>query len=324
VPSSGRSRPVPGGAIAVVAAAALWGTTGSAAHFAPAGATPVAIGAARIAAGGGMLLLVGLLSKGAGSDRHGQAPRRGAELLGLLAAGGRRRLAVAAGALAVAGYQLCFFAAVRLTGIAIGTLVAIGSGPVWAGLIGVLTGAAGLDRRWLLATVAAIGGCAVLLAGGRSAGVQLDGVVLGLAAGCCYACYALTAGWLITTGTGHRAVMAALFGGGAVGLLPVLLTSADGWLLTGRGLAVLAELSVLATVAAYLLYGHGLRTVPAASAVTFGLAEPVVATGLAVIIAGERLHGAAVAGLALIGCALAVLAAPRRTASRLRDNHHHG
>ena len=45
-----------GGAVAVLAAAAAFGSTGTAAHFAPAGASSASIGAARIAVGGVLLL----------------------------------------------------------------------------------------------------------------------------------------------------------------------------------------------------------------------------------------------------------------------------
>ena len=45
-----------GGRLLVLAAAVLWGTTGTALAFAPPGAVPVAVGAVRIAVGGLALL----------------------------------------------------------------------------------------------------------------------------------------------------------------------------------------------------------------------------------------------------------------------------
>ena len=217
----------------------------------------------------------------------------------------------------MAGYQICFFSAVRQTGVAIGTVVAIGSGPVFAGLISALTGSARLSLRWLIATAGAIAGCVVLLTGGRAAGVQLAGAGLALAAGLCYACYAVAAAGLIAGGAAGRSVMAIMFGGGALVLLPVLLTGPVGWLLTLRGAVVVFELSVLATAVAYLLYGYGLRTVQVPVAVTLGLAEPVVAALLAVAVLDERLTGTAIAGLLLVGLALALLVVP--VPGRLRN-----
>jgi DME family drug/metabolite transporter len=135
-------------------------------------------------------------------------------------------------------------------------------------------------------------------------------VGLAVTAGLCYAVYVVSAARLISAGIGERAVMGALFGGAAVLLAPVLLAGAPGWLLTARGLAVAGYLGVVTTAVAYLLYGRGLRSVPAPVAVTLGLAEPVVATLLALIVLGERLTPAAAAGAVLVGLALAVLVVP--------------
>jgi DME family drug/metabolite transporter len=249
---------------------------------------------------GGSLLLA--LAVGARGPRG--------ELRALCTVRGTRRAGLVLAAVSVGGYQLAFCSAVRLTGVAIGTVVAIGSAPVLTGLISRLTGGPPLSRRWMAATVGAVTGCAVLVTSGSAAGVNLPGVGLAVTAGLCYAVYVVSAARLISAGIGERAVMGALFGGAAVLLAPVLLAGAPGWLLTARGLAVAGYLGVVTTAVAYLLYGRGLRSVPAPVAVTLGLAEPVVATLLALIVLGERLTPAAAAGAVLVGLALAVLVVP--------------
>jgi DME family drug/metabolite transporter len=132
-----------------------------------------------------------------------------------------------------------------------------------------------------------------------------------LLAGLCYAIYAVTASRLIAAGSPETAVMGLLFGGAAVLLAPVLALSSPGWVGSGRGLAVTGYLGIVTTVAAYLVYGRGLRTVPAPVAVTLGLAEPVVAAVLGLVVLGERLTGAAIIGLVLVGLALATLVSGR-------------
>jgi len=107
-------------------------------------------------------------------------------------------------------------------------------------------------------------------------------------------------------------VMGLLFGGAAVLLAPVLAASSPGWVLSGRGLAVVGYLGVVTTAAAYLLYGRGLRAMSAPVAVTLGLAEPVVAAILGLVVVGERLTPAGIIGLVLVGLALATLVAPPR------------
>jgi DME family drug/metabolite transporter len=288
------------GSAAILAAAALWGSTGTVAHFAPAGASPSSVGAARIVTGG-VLLVLTVLRRDARQRRVGR-PGTGLRI---------RWAKLGIGAVGIAGYQVCFFSGVSRAGVAIGTMVTIGSAPVFAGLISQLTGVAGLSMRWGIATTGAIAGCAVLLAGGRTAGVSPTGAGLALLAGLCYAGYAVAAGSLIGAGSSERSVMAIMFGGAAVLLAPILAVGASGWLLTWRGVVVVAELGVLATAVAYLLYGYGLRSVQVPTAVTLGLAEPVVASLLAVVVLDERLTGIAVGGLALVAASLAVLSVPR-------------
>ena len=109
----------PRASLYVVAAATLWGTTGTAQALGPDGASSVAVGATRNVVGAVVLVAVAAL--------RGRL-REGARELE------RRPLVLAA--LATAAYQLCFFGGVRLAGVAIGTVVGVGSGPVWGGLVG--------------------------------------------------------------------------------------------------------------------------------------------------------------------------------------------
>lgn len=257
------------------------------------------MGAARIVVGGAVLLLYAALT-GGWSRESG--------LRALILPG--RRAWAGISAVSMASYQVTFFSAVATTGVAVGTVVTIGSAPVLAGLVSRLTGGTALSRRWMLTTAMAIAGAAVLITGGRAAGVHPAGVALGLLAGLSYAVYAVGAARLITGGLPERVVMGGLFGCAGLLLLPVLLAGPLGWLLTVRGAAVSLHLGLVTTAVAYLLYARGLRTTAVPVAVTLGLAEPAVATLLAVVVLGEHLTGTAVAGLIMIGLALAVLAAP--------------
>src|SRR6202007_648514 len=104
------SRPL-GGPQFILLAASLWGTTATARTFAPAGAGPVAVGAARVI-GGGLLLVRWALRGGALRELAGRAIRT----RGLLAVG----------ALAAAAYQTAFFAATARVGVAVGAVITIG------------------------------------------------------------------------------------------------------------------------------------------------------------------------------------------------------
>ena len=282
------------GAWLVLAAGALWGTTGTAQALAPPGATPAAVGAVRLALGGAGLLAVALLR---GELRQAaRLPRR----------------AVVVAAVTVAAYQVCFFNGVSLTGVALGTVVGIGSSPVWAGLLAWLTGAGRPSRRWVFATGLAVAGVILLIAGGRRLQVNLPGVILALAAGASYAIYASASKRLLESAS-PDAVMAVVFGLAALLLSPILLQSDLGWVGTPRGAAVALHLGLLATTLAYLLFARGLRSLPAPTAVTLSLAEPLTAAGLGLLILQERLSMAALLGGGLLLAALMSLSLQPRS-----------
>ena len=112
-----------GAVLSAVASGALFGTARTAAAFAPATASPLGIGWVRIAGGALVLTVVtGLLGRRLGEIRS--AVRR--PLLWVAAAG-------------AAGYQVCFFAATRNASVALATLVAVGSAPLFSGFLGRLT-----------------------------------------------------------------------------------------------------------------------------------------------------------------------------------------
>jgi DME family drug/metabolite transporter len=286
------------GPLVVVAAAVLWGTAGTAG--AVAAADPVPLAAARLVLGGAVLAITAALAR-ARSARPQASMRWG--------------LVLAAGA--VAGYQLCFFAAVQRTGVAIGTVVAIGSGPIFTGLLSWLIGREPPSRRWVVATAAAIAGCAVLVWGGMAGGVMGGadpwGIALALLGGLLYAFYAVVAARAIGRGTEPAVAMGVMFGGAAVIMLPVLLVSGAGWLAHPRGLLVTLYLGCATTALAYLLYGRGLRTTPVATAATLALAEPAVAALLGLVVLDEHLSPLSWGGLALLGLSLVVVAVPGRT-----------
>ena len=281
------------GALDIVLAASLWGTTGTVRSLAHAG--PVAVGAARLIIGGAILFALAVRSGG---------------LRPLLRGG--HRVWLAAGVAAVVVYQLAFFSAVARTGVATGTVVTIGSGPVFAGLLSWLARMGVPSRRWLLSTAGAVAGCTALTAGGRSAGVDPLGIALALLSGFGYASYATAASRLITRGEDSRAVIGVLFGGAGLLLVPVLALAGPGWLLTARGLTSAVYLGAVTTGLGYVLYGRGLRTTPVAVATTLTLAEPAVAAVLGLWVLGEHLAPVALGGLALLAVSLLLLALPSR------------
>ena len=265
----------------MLAAAVLWGTTGTAQAFAPTNVQPVVVGAVRLAIGGLALLLFAAW----------QGQLAGVRQL--------QRWPTLLGAVSIAAYQLCFFAGVSLTGVAVGTIVAIGSAPILAGLLGWLIEKERPQNRWLIATMSAVLGCTLLIASGGTLDIHVGGVFLALGAGTAYAVYAHSSKTLLADQSPDL-VTAVLFFSGALLLLPILFIGDLSWLQVGNGLVVALHLGLMATALAYILFTRGLQIVPVASAVTLSLAEPLTASLLGVFLLGERLNTSGILGISLI------------------------
>ncbi|WP_445156184.1 DMT family transporter [Arthrobacter sp. Hor0625] len=280
---------------AITLTSILWGTTGTAATFAP-GAGPLAIGSAALAVGGILQALIALPA--------------------LRAAAGQLRARlplVAIGAAAVAIYPLAFYSSMHLAGVALGTVVSLASAPLASGVLERVTRRAPLSRWWLMAAGLGVTGSVLLClakmsgdpAGGGSA---LAGLGLGLVAGATYASYSWCARRLINDGVGRAASMGAVFGAGGLLLVPVLLLTGAPLLSSSRAFTVAAYMALVPMFAGYVLFGYGLARVPASTATTITLTEPAVAAVLAVAVVGERLSAAGWTGLGIIALALLVLA----------------
>jgi DME family drug/metabolite transporter len=220
----------------------------------------------------------------------------------------RRPALVAAAGVAV--YQLAFFAAVKDTGVAVGTIVALGSAPTLAGAFEWVLERRAPSRAWALATALALAGVTMLAGGGAS--VSAPGVLLAIIAGASYAAYTLSAKRMLQDGHAPETVMAVAFGLGALLLAPVLAGTGAGWLTHADGLGLAVFLGVVPTALAYLLFARGLKRLTAAETATLTLAEPLTAALLGVIVLSERLSAPAAAGAALVLAGLLVLAAPER------------
>ncbi|MFG6443940.1 DMT family transporter [Microbacterium sp. P07] len=286
--------------IAVVAAAVLFGTTGTAQALGPADTTPLAVGAIRLAIGGTALAVVGL-SLGARSRRRASAPPRPAlGALGLMTVTG----------VCLALYQPLFFLGTERNGVAVGTVVALGSAPVIAGLI-----EWGLTRRrpsavWIAATALALIGVVVLTVGADGGGTGADplGFAGSIGAGASFAIFAnaqrrlMDGGWDPFTVAGAMGAIAALV---AFVALPFVDLA---WLSSPGGLAVALWLGLATITVAYTLFTWGLGRLTASVAATLTLAEPLTAGILGVTVLGERLSASAIGGLVVLGAGLLLLA----------------
>ena len=281
------------GVALVLAAAVLWGTTGTAQSFAPPQLSSYWVGALRLVASSLFFVawLVLTERRALGQAALALLPWRG----------------VVAAAVCMSAYNLAFFAGVRASGVAVGTAIAIGSGPVWAGVLQALVSRRPPSLAWWLGTVLAVGGGALMIsASGAVQALTPLGVALCLAAGLSYAIYALVNKTLVADASA-AAVTGAVFTLAALLSLPVALALAGLPVVRAADLAIVAWLGVMSTGVAYLLFSHALRHISGATAVALALAEPVTAFVLALVVVGERPGASAFLGLLCVLAGLAVV-----------------
>ena len=272
----------------ILLAACLWGTNGTAQALAPQGAQPIIIGTLRIALGGLTLLVIAAL-------RGGLRDRKRWPFWPTLL-----------GALSMAAYQMFFFAGVARTGVAVGTIVGIGSTPILAGPIGFLIRGERPSRRWALATALGVIGCVLLITAGEKIHLDLLGIFMAICAGGSYAIFTTVSKGLLEVHT-PESVMAVTFCLGACFVLPLLFTADLHWLTQPSGYLVILHLGVITAGLAYTLFARGLRLVPVATAASLTLGEPLTAGLLGVLFLHEALTTLAVFGILLIFTGLMVL-----------------
>lgn len=298
--------------LAVLLAAACFATTGTAQELADVDASATSVGAARIVVGGGILGVVALLAARS-------TPSTGTTTGTTTASRLPTSLVVAVGAAGVVAYQPFFFAGTAQNGVAVGTVVALGSAPVATGLLDALVRRQVPSLRWCVATAVALVGV-VLVSGLATSGagaVAPAGVASSVAAGASYALYALAGKLLLDRGWTPSTSMGATFGAAAVASVPLLLLTSTAWLATPRGLALVLWLGLVTTTVAYLLFGWGLRRLEPTTVATLTLAEPLGATLLGLLVLHEHLTGLASVGLVVLVVGLAILSLPQRRGRRL-------
>ncbi len=280
----------PRATLAVVAAGFFWGTTGTVAYLIGGAVPAFAVGAVTMGVGG--LILALIAGRSALATLHGHS-----------------RTWVLLGGLGVVVYPLGFYTGMDLAGVAIGNILALGTGPLVGAALEWL-----IDKRppgvgWFLATGVGIAGVVVVsLAdhGETTANPESFslGVTFALIAGVGYGVYSFAMGKVIDAGHRPLAAAGSVFGAGSLPLLavalfftPTLAGAGDAW--WGLGYLVAGPM-----VLSYLLYSRALRVLSSSSVMTIALTEPAVATMMAIAVVGERFDLPGLIGIALIGVAV--------------------
>ncbi|TCP57553.1 DME family drug/metabolite transporter [Tamaricihabitans halophyticus] len=284
-PAATDTRPPAGiGAVAVLCAAALWGTVGPAQVLASSAANPGALGVARLLVGG-----LALAAFRPSIDAWRRCLRH--DVIGwvLLAAAG------------TGVYQVTFMHAVDQLGAALGTTIALGVAPVATGLCALWWTRERLTRGWVIGTIGAIGGCAVLLNPWTAASISVAGITVALISGTCYGVYTVAAKRFLQAGAPALPATAITLIIAGIVLSPLLALSPE-HLAEFDSLLLIGWIGVLGTSLAYAAFVYGLHRTTAPTAGTLSLAEPVLAAILGVLVLRENLTASA-----LLGCGILIV-----------------
>ena len=202
-------------------------------------------------------------------------------------------------------YGATFFAAVHETGVAIGTVVALGSAPILTGVLSAILFRSLPTRTWMLATAVAIAGMSLIVLSGNDTNVSAIGIMYALGAGLGYALFALASKRIVESGVASDFAMARVFGIAAIMLAPSLLFVNTDWLFTSGGISLGIWLGVITVALAYWAYANGLKNLEPRETTMITLAEPVVATILGALVLDERPAALTWIGIVVVIAALA-------------------
>ena len=264
--------------IFVLLAAMLWGTVGTTQTFLQSGVSSIAVAAVRSAIGGGVLLAAALIMR---KLRFKTWSWKWTILA----------------ALCIALFQSLFFTSVRFTGVALGTVITIGSSPVFSGLVEWAIWKRKPNRIWAIATSLAIIGCVLLFVNKGEASVHPIGVLLALSAGLMFALYTNCSKQLTEREETLPAVAMTFT------LCSLMLVPFSGdvmWVFESKNMFPMIFMGLIATSLAYILFLAGLEKISSSAAVTLSLAEPLTAALLGVFIVGEYLSSISWTGVVLL------------------------
>ena len=271
----------------MIAAGICFGTTGTTQALGPDGISSLSIGSARLLVGAFFLYLYIKIAK--------------------IPSAAIPKMAMWLSALGILSYQLTFFSAVKQTGVAIGTVTALGSVPALTGLLDYLIYKVKPTKRWFIATVITTTGIVALGTADGVSDFDFGGFILAIIAGGSFGLLAVSSKRALSTGVDSTYLMFKVFSLAALLSIPVLLINGTSWLGTSSGAVMIIWLGLIPTALAYILYAKGLKGIAPGVASTLILAEPATATILAAVVLNESINLQGWAGIATVAIGLAYL-----------------
>lgn len=156
-------------------------------------------------------------------------------------------------------YQLLFFYSVAEVGVAVGSVVAIATTPLWAAVVAFILFKKKPSKFWVYATALPIVGVFLINADGGFQSHRIDlRLLLPIAAGLCYGVEIIAVGEVLKK-INPETTMLLEIGFVAVLLLPVTFFFPSDWIFTTRGILVSLCLGVFTAGIAYPCFTYGIK-----------------------------------------------------------------
>ncbi len=275
------------GSLLVFLGALFFSGSGTIQSYAPSEATAFILGALRLLAAG-IFLIIWCCSK---------------NLLQPLK--NVNKFKVLLSALALAGFQLSFFLGVRSAGVAVGTVVTIGTTPIMAAVFGLIFFKEIPQKSWHISTAIAIFGLVLLNIHGMNT-FNINSILFPVLAGTIYAFYLSQSKELLQK-VRPELIMMYLFILSSLILLPLWFIFPCAWVLTTRGMLIAIGLGVITTAIPYCLVMAGLKNCDTAKAATLSLGEPLGAAILGFTLLHEPINLMSFCGVIAIFTSVLVL-----------------
>lgn len=291
------------GFLLVILGAVLWGTGGVAGSVVAANSDMswLAISALRLL-GGGLIMIV--VTLGTGELRR--IPRTTASAKHILLTG--VLIAVAGGT---------YFQALAFVGVAVATVLALGTSPLFVAVVTAVRGRRLPSRSVTAALILALVGLVLVcdvspVAAGPDAWHTALGAALAVLSGLAFGATTMV-NRRVVPGLSPRPLIATSFTvAGLISLVPGVAAGLGLTSMTAAAWLGLSFLAVVQTALGYLSFYLGLqRGVPATSAAVLTLIEPLAAAALAMVVLHEPLRIATAAGIALLLVAVVLVRPPR-------------
>ncbi|MGD1821914.1 MAG: DMT family transporter [Pleomorphochaeta sp.] len=264
----------------ILLGAILWGTTGTSQTFLSSAMPPLVVATFRMIIGGSFLFFTSFLEKKS-------------TFKNLV-----NKKSIFISSICISIYQPFFFIGVSRLGVALGTILAISSAPIFTGIINKIFKVK-LSKQWVLATLISILGCIFIFYNNNQTQTDILGIICALSAGFSYALFVINSKKAYANNSRIK-TNGIIFFFGAICLSPILLIYRNDFVITSNEIIPLLYLGIIATSLAYTLFALGIKKTSAAKTVTYTLAEPLSASLLGILFLHEAYTINTIIGIILI------------------------